>query len=224
MEKRITSAAQRSGRSRTDVKLVAVSKKFSAERVREAYLAGVRTFGENYVQEFAEKSAQLVDLSDAEFHFIGHLQTNKARQCCGLFQVVQTVDSVRLVQKLDEAAREQQSNRDVLFEIKISDEQSKTGASPEALPELLAAAEKCVRLRLLGLMTMPPWSEDAEQSRPYFQRLASLAREYHLPDLSMGMSNDFEAAIEEGATIVRLGTILFGARPKPLASADRGPT
>ena len=106
------------------------------------------------------------DLRDAEFHFIGHLQTNKARQCCGLFQVVQTVDSVRLVQKLDEAAREQQSNRDVLFEIKISDEQSKTGASPEALPELLAAAEKCVRLRLLGLMTMPPWSEDAEQSRP----------------------------------------------------------
>lgn len=224
MEERIARAAQRSGRSPADIKLVAVSKKFSAQRLREAYAAGVRAFGENYVQEFADKSAQLGDLHDAEFHFIGHLQTNKARQCCRLFQVVQTVDSVRLLQKLDEAARDEESNRDVLFEIKISDEQSKTGARPEALPELLAAADKCANLRSLGLMTMPPWSEDAEQSRPYFQRLASLAREYRLPQLSMGMSNDFEVAIDEGATIVRLGTILFGPRPKPLASSGRVPT
>jgi PLP dependent protein len=221
VEQRIESAARRSGRSRGDIKLVAVSKKFSAQHIREAYAAGVRAFGENYVQEFAEKREQLNDLPGTEFHFIGHLQTNKARQCCRLFQVVQTADSVRLLQKLDEAAKQNESNLDVLFEVKLSAEQAKTGAPPEALPELIAAAAQSTHLRLLGLMTMPPWSEDAEVSRPYFQQLASLAREYHLPHLSMGMSNDFEVAIEEGATIVRLGTILFGKRPKPTVALDR---
>ena len=221
----MSGAAQRSGRSRADIKLVAVSKKFSAEHIRKAYAAGVRAFGENYVQEFAEKRLRLEDQGDAkqgdaEFHFIGHLQTNKARQSCRLFQVIQTVDSIRLLQKLEEGAQQEEKNVDVLFEVKLSAEQSKTGAAPEDLPGLLAAAKECKRLRLLGLMTMPPWSENAEQSRPFFKKLAALGREYCLPHLSMGMSNDFEVAIEEGATIVRLGTILFGPRPKPGAGAD----
>jgi PLP dependent protein len=220
VEGQISRAAQRSGRSRADIKLVAVSKKFSAEHIRKAYAAGVRAFGENYVQEFAEKRLRLEDLGDAEFHFIGHLQTNKARQASRLFQVLQTVDSVRLLQKLDEGAQQEEKNLDVLFEVKLSAEQSKTGAPPEGLPGLLAAVETCTRLRLRGLMTMPPWSENAEQSRPYFKKLAALGREYGLPHLSMGMSNDFEVAIEEGATIIRLGTILFGPRPKPGTGAD----
>jgi pyridoxal phosphate enzyme (YggS family) len=215
VENRIQRAAERAGRSRTDITLVAVSKKFSADHIRAAYAAGVRNFGENYVQEFAEKRAALGDLSDARFHFIGHLQSNKARQCCRLFHVVETADSVRVIEKLDEAARQEGWQLDLLMEIKLSPEQTKTGATPEHLPGLIAAAEKAQHLRLLGLMTMPPWSEDAELSRPYFRQLASLARQYALTDLSMGMSNDFEVAIEEGATIIRVGTSLFGPRPKP---------
>jgi pyridoxal phosphate enzyme (YggS family) len=194
---------------------VAVSKKFSAERIREAYAAGLRQFGENYVQEFADKRPHLEDLSNARFHLIGHLQTNKARLAAGLFDVIQTVDSPKLLQRLDSAAAAQHTTLEILFEMKLSDEQNKSGAPPERIPDLLEAARKCSNLNLSGLMTMPPWSEDAEQSRPYFKRLARLASEYQLPALSIGMSNDFEVAIEEGATIIRIGTALFGARPKP---------
>lgn len=214
VEARITRAVERSGRKRSDVTLVAVSKKFSAERLREAYRAGVRVFGENYVQEFAEKRPQIGDL-EARFHLIGHLQSNKARQACDLFDVIQTVDSARLLRRLDAAAAERGHTLEVLLEIKLSSEESKSGARPEEIPDLLSAAATCPHVRLSGLMTMPPWSEDPEQSRPYFQELAHLAREYGLAQLSMGMSNDFEAAIEEGATIIRVGTALFGARPKP---------
>ncbi len=215
MEDRIQRAAERAGRSRTDITLVAVSKKFSADHIRAAYATGMRDFGENYVQEFAEKRPLLSDLTDARFHLIGHLQSNKARQCCRLFQVVQTADSIRLIEKLDDAARQEGLQLNVLLEVKLSPEETKTGATAEHLPSLVAAARNCRSLRLLGLMTMPPWSEDAEQSRPYFRQLASLARQYGLSDLSMGMSNDFEVAIEEGATIIRVGTSLFGPRPKP---------
>jgi hypothetical protein len=196
---------------------VAVSKKFSAERLREAYRAGMRIFGENYVQEFAEKRPQIGDL-DAKFHLIGHLQSNKARQACELFDVIQTVDSTRLLRRLEPAAAERGRTLEVLLEIKLSAEQSKSGARPEDIPDLLSAAGTCPHLKLTGLMTMPPWSEDPEHSRPYFQELAHLARRCGLPQLSMGMSDDFEAAIEEGATIIRVGTALFGARPKPQAS------
>lgn len=223
MEDRIECAAQRAGRSRTDITLVAVSKKFSAEHIRTAYSAGIRDFGENYVQEFAEKRPDLANLPDARFHFIGHLQSNKARQCCRLFDVIQTADSSRLLRKLEEAARQEQAHPDLLFEIKVSPEQTKTGAPPEALPELIATAENCKHLRLLGLMTMPPWSENSEKSRPYFQKLASLGRQYRLAHLSMGMSNDFEIAIEEGATIIRLGTALFGPRLRPQSSSSSEP-
>ncbi len=206
---------ERSGRKRSDLTLVAVSKKFSAGSVRDAYEAGLREFGENYVQEFAGKRPQLQDLEGARFHLIGHLQSNKVRQACELFQVIQTVDSAKLLKRLDAEAAERGPAPEVLLEIKLSGEESKAGAEPDQLPELLNAAAGCSAVRVSGLMTMPPWSEDAEQSRPYFRRLAELARRYGLGQLSMGMSNDFEVAIEEGATLIRVGTALFGPRPKP---------
>jgi pyridoxal phosphate enzyme (YggS family) len=193
---------------------VAVSKKFSAESIRAAHAAGLREFGENYVQEFAGKQPQLRDLEGASFHFIGHLQSNKVRQACELFQVIQTVDSAKLLRRLDAAALEEGIAPEVLIEVKLSGEESKTGAEPDQLPELLDAAAASQAIRVTGLMTMPPWAEDAEQSRPYFQRLAELARRHGLSQLSMGMSNDFEVAIEEGATLIRVGTALFGPRPK----------
>src|SRR6185312_2140984 len=182
-----------------DIQLVAVTKKFSSAVIREAYQAGFREFGENYVQEFAAKRPEMGDLPHARYHLIGHLQSNKARIAVTLFDV----------------AGEQGKQLQVLLEIKLSDEASKTGARPEDIPAVLQSAARCENVRVSGLMTMPPWSEDAELSRPYFHSLAGLARQYSLPELSMGMSNDFEVAIEEGATIVRVGTALFGARPKP---------
>lgn len=206
-----------SGRNPSDVTLVAVSKKFSAERMREAYQAGVRVFGENYVQEFAEKQPQLRDLEDARFHLIGHLQSNKARQARELFDVIQTIDSERLLRRVDGAAAELGRALEVLVEVKLSTEETKSGVRPNQVPDLLTAAAKCRHLRLSGLMTMPPWPDDPEESRPYFQELARLGHHYGLPQLSMGMSADFEVAIEEGATIIRVGTALFGKRPKPVA-------
>ncbi len=194
---------------------MAVSKKFSADAIREAYQTGVRDFGENYVQEFAEKHPELDGLKDARFHLIGHLQSNKARLACDLFNVIQTVDSPKVLKRLDAAAAEATRVPEVLFEVKLSEEESKSGANPEDLPGLMGAAASCTRIKVSGLMVMPPWSIDAELSRPYFRRLAELARQYKLPKLSMGMSGNFEVAIEEGATIIRVGTALFGSRPKP---------
>jgi hypothetical protein len=193
---------------------VAVSKKFSAAHIQEAYADGLREFGENYVQEFAQKKSALADLPEARFHLIGHLQSNKARLACELFDVVQTVDSPRILERLN--ACSERKKVEVWFEIKLSDEASKTGAQPEEIPALLSAAKRCEAIQVAGLMTIPPWSEDPEVSRPYFRRLAELARGHGLQQLSMGMSNDFEAAVEEGATLIRLGTALFGPRPKPL--------
>ncbi|MFL6350366.1 MAG: YggS family pyridoxal phosphate-dependent enzyme [Bryobacteraceae bacterium] len=215
VEDRIQRAVERSRRSRSDITLVAVSKKFSAAAIREAYGVGLREFGENYVQEFAEKHPELQDLNDGRFHLIGHLQSNKARVACELFKVIQTADSVKLLRRLDTAAAEAKAQPEVLIEVKLSDEENKSGARPEELPSLMEASATCTHLNVSGLMTMPPWSTDAEQSRPYFQELARLARQYKLPQLSMGMSGDFEVAIEEGATIIRVGTALFGPRPKP---------
>ena len=219
VESRIQRAVAQSGRRRSEITLVAVSKKFSAEKIREAYEAGLRVFGENYVQEFAEKQRHLADLRDAQFHLIGHLQSNKARLACDLFQMIQTADSPKLLQRLNAAAEERGRVLEVLIEVKLSGEPNKSGANPEDLPALLQAARACPNLEVSGLMTMPPWSDDPEPSRPYFQRLAQLARQYDLPQLSMGMSGDFELAIEEGATIIRVGTALFGRRPKPYQEA-----
>ena len=211
VEQRIQAAVQRAGRDRSSVTLIAVTKKFSADVVHEAYSLGLRVFGENYVQEFAQKQPALSDLAGAQFHLIGHLQSNKARQAADLFQVVETVDSAKLASRMNEMGKP----LEVMIEVKLSPEQSKAGAAPEELPALIEAIRGCANLNLTGLMTMPPWSTDPETTRPYFRRLAELARIHQIPKLSMGMSNDLEAAIEEGATHIRVGTALFGPRPKP---------
>jgi pyridoxal phosphate enzyme (YggS family) len=210
VEHRIQTAARRAGRAREEITLVAVTKKFSAEVISEAYSLGLRVFGENYVQEFAEKRPALQSLTEAQFHLIGHLQSNKARLATELFGVVETVDSAKLARRLDESGKP----LEVLIEAKLSTEESKAGAGPQELPALIDAIRACTNLHLTGLMTMPPWSDDPEISRPFFRRLAELARAHQLPKLSMGMSHDLEAAIEEGATHIRVGTALFGARPK----------
>jgi pyridoxal phosphate enzyme (YggS family) len=210
VEQRIQNAAHRAGRKREEITLIAVTKKFPAEVTREAYELGLRTFGENYVQEFERKQPSLVDLAGAEFHLIGHLQSNKSRIAGDIFQVIETVDSEKLARRLDQLNRP----LEVMIEVKLSHEESKEGAAPESLPELIAAIRTCANLRLTGLMTMPPWCDDPEVTRPYFRELASLARLHGLTKLSMGMSHDLEAAIEEGSTHVRVGTALFGPRKK----------
>ena len=207
---RMARAAERARRDPAGITLLAVTKVFPATAIREAYALGLREFGENYVQEFERKAPQVSDLEGARFHLIGHLQSNKSNRAAELFQVIQTVDSARLAQRLDATAHK----LDVMLEVKLSPEQAKSGADPSSLNELIAAVRSCSNLRLLGLMTMPPWSDDAEASRPYFRRLSELARAHGLAQLSMGMSHDLEAAIEEGATCVRVGTALFGRRKK----------
>lgn len=214
VEERIHSAIQRAGRRRSEVTLIAVTKKFPASATLEAYALGLRHFGENYVQEFEAKHPALASLTgpgaDAVFHLIGHLQSNKTRIAGELFQVIETVDSEKLARRLDQTG----TPLEVMIEVKLSEEESKAGAGPERLPALIDAIRNCPHLRLTGLMTMPPWSDDPEQTRPYFRKLAALARTHDLPKLSMGMSHDLEAAIEEGATHIRVGTALFGPRPK----------
>jgi hypothetical protein len=218
VESRIAAAAARAKRNRSDIQLVAVTKKFPAAVLREAYQLGLRDFGENYVQEFEEKRLELTDCNCARYHFIGHLQSNKARKAAEIFDVIHTVDSARLAGRLNAeldagAGRARpHPGKDVLIEVKLSGEPAKAGAAPGDLPALVEAIRGCPHLRLLGLMTMPPWSEDAEKSRPYFARLRALAADNGLPHLSMGMSHDLEVAIQEGATILRVGTALFGPR------------
>jgi pyridoxal phosphate enzyme (YggS family) len=176
--------------------------------IRDGYGLGLRDFGENYVQEFEAKAPEVRRLPGARFHLIGHLQSNKSGKAADLFDVIQTVDSARLAHRLNDNRKP----LDVMLEVKLAAEEAKSGVAPEGLPELVAAVCGCPNLRLLGLMTMPPWSEDAETSRPYFRRLRELAEKHDLRQLSMGMSNDFEVAIEEGSTCIRVGTALFGKR------------
>jgi pyridoxal phosphate enzyme (YggS family) len=210
VEERIGRAAARSGRKRAEITLVAVTKKFPAETIREAWDCGLRVFGENYVQEFEGKFPALRDLEGAEFHLIGHLQSNKTKPAVELFQVIETVDSEKLARRLDGGGKK----LEVMIEVKLSPEESKSGGDPAALAGLVQAIRACPNLQLTGLMTMPPWSSDPEATRPYFRKLAELAREHGLEKLSMGMSHDLEAAIEEGATHIRVGTALFGPRTK----------
>jgi pyridoxal phosphate enzyme (YggS family) len=180
-----------------------------------AYRCGLRDFGENYVQEFAEKRPELEESKEATYHLIGHLQSNKARLATELFGVIQTVDSPKLLRRLSEFAGEQGKVVEALIEVKLSDEPSKSGVEPGGIPSILEAVRGCSHVRLSGLMTIPPFSENPEDSRPYFQQLASLGKRCKLPTLSMGMSADFEIAIQEGATAIRVGTALFGRRPRP---------
>ena len=208
MRVRIGRAAEGVGRDPASILLLAVTKVFPASVIRAAYDLGLREFGENYVQEFESKAPELAGLAGARFHLIGHLQSNKSKKAAELFQVIQTVDSPRLARRLNETA----APLDVMLEVKLSGEEAKSGAAPDELPSLIDAVRACPNLRLTGLMTMPPRSDDAEASRPYFRRLRELAELHALPLLSMGMSHDLEVAIEEGATCVRVGTALFGAR------------
>jgi len=224
LRERIDAAARRAGRPSEDVALMAVSKTFPAERIREAYDAGLRLFGENRVQEFAGKIDTLRDLHNAEWHLIGHLQTNKAAKAVELFAAVDSVDSLRLAQKLNAAAQQFRKKITVLIEINVGGEAAKSGVAPDSqeLKELLLAATKFGHLAFRGLMTVPPFTEDPQQARPYFRKLRELrdrigARRLPAVDmhaLSMGMSHDFEIAIEEGSTCVRVGTAIFGERAK----------
>jgi pyridoxal phosphate enzyme (YggS family) len=211
VRERMARAAERARRDPDGITLLAVTKVFPAAVIREAYELGLRQFGENYVQEFEAKAPEVADLADARFHLIGHLQSNKSKKAAELFQTIQTVDSAKLARRLNESGRP----LDVMIEVKVSDEEAKSGADPAELGELIAAIRECPNLRLEGLMTMPPWSDDAEASRPYFRRLRELGELHGLRGLSMGMSHDLETAIEEGATCVRVGTALFGKRKKP---------
>jgi pyridoxal phosphate enzyme (YggS family) len=216
VENRIAQAAGRARRRRSEIMLLAVTKKFPASTICAAYQLGLREFGENYVQEFEAKRPELETLPGARFHLIGHLQSNKSKKAVELFHVIETVDSPKLAHRLNDDLNKMATpaRLDVMIEVKLSREASKAGAAPEQVPALADAIRACPNLRLLGLMTMPPWSEEAEPSRPYFARLRQLAEQNHVTGLSMGMSHDFEVAIEEGATIVRIGTALFGPRKK----------
>jgi len=225
IHERISLAAARVHRSPDSITLMAVSKTVDAERIKEAYAAGLRVFGENRVQEFEGKSAGLIDLTNAQWHLIGHLQSNKAKRAAELFHAIDSVDSLRLAEKLNQAAAEAGKKLDMLIEIKVGQEASKVGIpfdSPE-LENLLHAAPQHESLQIRGLMTVPPFTEDPEGARPYFRLLRDLrdqiaARKLpaiQMDVLSMGMSHDFEVAIEEGSTCVRVGTAIFGARSKP---------
>lgn len=224
VRERIAAAARRAGRQPEDIALMAVSKTFPPERIREAYDDGLRLFGENRVQEFAGKINAVRDLHNAEWHLIGHLQTNKAVKAGELFAAVDSVDSLRLAQKLDASARQLGKKLTVLIEINVGGEAAKSGVAPESreLDELLLAAPGLAHLEFRGLMTVPPFADDPQQSRPYFRKLRELRDQVAsrrllqigTDELSMGMSHDFEVAIEEGSTCVRVGTAIFGVRTK----------
>ena len=232
VRERMARAAARAGRNPEDITLVAVSKTRPAETIRGAYHAGVRHFGENRVQEWESKQAALSDL-DATWQLIGHLQSNKARRAAGLFHSVDSVDSVALAQKLNSALADMASEGSgktslcVLIEVRVSSEETKTGAEVADLPALVEAILTLPHLELRGLMCVPPFFDDAEKARPFFRRLREArdalrahlgsksprpSGESFLAELSMGMSHDFEAAIEEGATQVRVGSAIFGTR------------
>ena len=225
VRQKIAAAAARVRRQPEEITLMAVSKTIEPERIREAYAAGLRVFGENRVQEFEKKSSALAELKEAEWHLIGHLQSNKAKKAAELFQGLDSVDSLHLAQKLNDAARQMGKVLPVLIEIKVSDEESKAGiplGSPE-LENLLSGAAALDHIQVRGLMTVPPFTEDPEGARVFFRLLrdrrdqiaARKLPRIQMDVLSMGMSHDFEVAIEEGSTCVRVGTAIFGARPKP---------
>src|SRR5580704_12316600 len=222
LHEQIAEACRRANRSESDVALMAVSKVHPVEVVLEAYAAGQRLFGENRVQEFQEKSPSLTALTDARFHLIGPLQSNKTTRAAELFHSIDAVDSLKIAQRLNTAAAALGKKLPILVEVKLSHEESKHGLAPEELPSLLAAMNELESIEVVGLMTVPPWSEDAEVARPYFRELRRLRDESvasfaRVTQLSMGMSNDFTVAIEEGSTCVRVGTALFGRRVPKVA-------
>jgi pyridoxal phosphate enzyme (YggS family) len=217
IRERIARACEQSGRSPDEVEVIGVTKTFGPEVVAEAWEAGIRRFGENRVQEAAFKIPQCV--TGPDWHLIGHLQRNKIRPALGFFSTIHSIDSARLVEQLDDAADESGVRADILLEVNVSGEASKFGIKPEDVPQVVERALACRALTLVGLMTLAPFCPDPEQTRPFFSRLRELrdrlTRDFGigLPHLSMGMSNDFEAAVREGATWIRIGSLLFGHRP-----------
>lgn len=217
IEERIERSCARSNRSRDDVKLCAVTKSVPLDSIRAAIDIGLREFGENRVQEAADKISKIDEKSGVQWHFIGHLQSNKARRAVELFDSIQTVDSLALAQRLDRIAGELNRRIKIMLEVNLGDESTKSGMHENEVPEIAADIAKLPNLNLQGLMTVPPFLEPVEQVRPYFSRLRTLRDKTRqggldLHDLSMGMTHDFEIAIEEGATIIRIGTALFGPR------------
>jgi PLP dependent protein len=239
VRERIARAAEASRRAPESVRLIAVSKTFPAESVRAAIAAGQRDFGENKVQEAIPK-IEAIEASAASaaaeqsgddpirWHLIGHLQSNKARKAARPFDVIHSIDSADLLQKIDAAAREARRTPELLIQVDLAGEATKFGATPDDLQPIYDAAAALTNARLVGLMILPPWSEDPKVARPYFRRLRELRDELgsrgvpaaRLRELSMGMSHDFEVAIAEGATMVRVGTAIFGKRTPPTAATQ----
>ena len=225
VRQRIADAARRAGRRPEGVALMAVTKTFPPAIIREAYNAGQRLFGENRVQEFAEKAALLADLPAIKFHLIGHLQSNKAAKAAQIFSGIDSVDSLHLAEKLTAAAEKTGKRLPILIEINVGGEAAKSGVAPDSpeLESLLMAAPRLEHLEFRGLMSIPPFTQDPQASRPFFRALRALRDQIavrKLPavgtdTLSIGMSHDFEVAIEEGSTCVRIGTGIFGPRTKP---------
>jgi pyridoxal phosphate enzyme (YggS family) len=219
IRQRIDAAARSAGRVPSTIRLVAVSKTFPVGAVREAWAAGQRDFGENRVQEALQKIGGTADL-DIRWHLLGHLQTNKARKAAAAFAVIQSVDSVDLLEKLDRAAAETGTRPELLVQVDLAGEATKFGAPPAGARRILDAAARCTAARVTGLMTLPPVPDIPEDARPWFRQLRELRDRWlaegvpaaMLGELSMGMSADFEVAVQEGATIVRVGTAIFGSR------------
>jgi hypothetical protein len=216
---RIAAAAAAAGRPPQDVRLLAVSKTFSADHVRAAYAAGQRDFGENKVQEALQKIAATTEL-EIKWHLIGHLQSNKVTKAAPAFAAIHAIDSVDLLRRVDGVAVERGAAPDLYIQVDLAGESTKFGAPEGEVPKIARAALECRAAQLKGLMLLPPWFDDPEQARPYFRRLRNLRERLvedgidrsHLRELSMGMSHDFEVAIQEGATLVRIGTAIFGNR------------
>jgi pyridoxal phosphate enzyme (YggS family) len=219
IRQRIDAAARSAGRDPSSVRLVAVSKTFPIDSVREAWQAGHRDFGENRVQEALQKINASADL-EIRWHLLGHVQANKARKAAAAFSTIQSVDSVELLDKLDRSAAEAGASPELLIQLDLAGEATKFGAPPDAARRILDAADRCTAVRVTGLMTLPPVPDIPEDSRPWFRRLRELRDGWlaagvparMLGELSMGMSQDLEVGVEEGATIVRVGTAIFGSR------------
>jgi pyridoxal phosphate enzyme (YggS family) len=218
LKRRLEDAARTAGRDPADIRLVAVTKTVGLEGLKEAVAAGQTLFGENYVQEARGKIASLGP--GLTWHFIGHLQSNKAKAAVELFDLIHSVDRKSLAQALEQAAARRDKIQNILLQVNLAGEASKSGTAPENAQDLLSEISTMPHLRVLGLMTMPPWFDDPARVRPYFRALRELRDrlrglqlvEGNLPELSMGMTGDFEVAVAEGATLVRIGTAIFGQR------------
>ena len=210
--RRMGHAAMSGGREADAARLIAVSKTVSPEAVRLAYDAGLREFGENRIQEAQRKTAELSDLN-ITWHMVGHLQSNKAKVAVGMFDLIHSVDSVKLLKAIDRHAAEINKIQRVLVQVKLAEEDTKSGSDEAGLEAILEAAAACDNVKVEGLMTVPPFYDEPERVRPYFKRLREMAEARGLRELSMGMTGDFEVAIQEGATMVRIGRAIFGERP-----------